>query len=76
MRRPALLLEAILKSELKALYVPDRKIILLDEAVPDIKQRWSESHEIVHSILDWHGSVMLGDDRITPIPACHEQIGA
>jgi Zn-dependent peptidase ImmA (M78 family) len=76
LRRPALLLEAILKSELKALYVPDRKIILLDETVPDIKQRWSESHEIVHSLLDWHGSVMLGDDRITLNLACHEQIEA
>jgi hypothetical protein len=41
LRRPALLLDAILKSELKALYVPDGKIILLDETVPDIKQRWS-----------------------------------
>lgn len=76
LRRPALLLEAILKSELKALYVPDRKIILLDETVPDIKQRWSESHEIVHSLLDWHGSVMLGDDRITLNLACHERIEA
>jgi Zn-dependent peptidase ImmA (M78 family) len=76
LRRPGLLLDAILKSELKALYVPDRKIILLDETVPDIKQRWSESHEIVHSLLDWHGSVMLGDDRITLNLACHEQIEA
>lgn len=76
LRRPALLLDAILKSELKALYVPDRKIILLDETVPDIKQRWSESHEIIHSLLDWHGSVMLGDDRITLNLACHEQIEA
>ena len=76
LRRPALLLEAILKAELKALYVPDRKIILLDETEPDIKQRWNESHEIVHSLLEWHGSVMLGDDRITLNLACHEQIEA
>jgi len=76
LRRPALLLEAIIQSELKALYVPDRKIILLDETVPDIKQRWSESHEIVHSLLDWHGSVLLGDDRMTLNLTCHEQIEA
>jgi len=76
LRRPSLLIDAIVRSELKALYVPDRKIILLDETVPDIKQRWSESHEIIHSLLDWHGSVLLGDDRITLNPACHEQIEA
>jgi hypothetical protein len=76
LRRPALLLEAILQAELKALYVPDRKIILLDETEPDIKQRWNESHEIIHSLLEWHGSVLLGDDRMTLNLACHEQIEA
>ena len=76
LRRPALLLEAILHAELKALYVPDRKIILLDEDVPDIKQRWNESHEVIHSLLDWHGCVMLGDDRVTLNVSCHEQIEA
>jgi Zn-dependent peptidase ImmA (M78 family) len=76
LKRPALLLEAILQAELKALYVPDRKIILIDETEPKIKQRWSESHEIVHSLLEWHGSVLLGDDRLTLNLACHEQIEA
>jgi Zn-dependent peptidase ImmA (M78 family) len=76
LKRPALLLEAILQAELKALYVPDRKIILIDETEPAIKQRWSESHEIVHSLLEWHGSVLLGDDRLTLNLACHEQIEA
>lgn len=76
LRRPMLLLEAIRQAELKALYVPDRKMILLDETEPDIKQRWNESHEIVHSILDWHGSVLLGDDRLTLNLVCHEQIEA
>ena len=76
LRRPALLLQAILQAELKALYVPDRKIILLDETEPDIKQRWNESHEVIHSLLEWHGSVLLGDDRITLNLGCHEQIEA
>jgi len=76
LRRPALLLEAIMQSELKALYVPDRKIILIDETEPDIKQRWNESHEVVHSILDWHGSVLLGDNRLTLNLVCHEKIEA
>ena len=76
LRRPALLLEAIRKAELKALYVPDRKIILIDDTEPDIKQRWNESHEIVHSLLEWHGSVLLGDDRLTLNLVCHDQIEA
>jgi hypothetical protein len=76
LRRPALLLEAIKHSELKALYVPDRKIILIDETEPDIKQRWNESHEVIHSILDWHGSALLGDNRLTLNLVCHEQIEA
>ena len=76
LRRPALLLDAIREAELKALYVPDRKIILLDETVPTIKQRWNEAHEITHSVLDWHGSVLLGDDQLTLNLSCHEQIEA
>ena len=44
--------------------------------MPEIKQRWSESHEIIHSLLGWHGSVLLGDDRITLNLTCHEQIEA
>lgn len=76
LRRPALLLEAIRKAELKALYVPDRKIILIDQTEPEIKQRWNESHEVVHSLLEWHGPVMLGDDKLTLNLVCHEQIEA
>jgi hypothetical protein len=76
LRRPALLLDAIRKAELKALYVPDRKIILIDKTEPDIKQRWNESHEVIHSLLEWHGSVMLGDDKLTLNLVCHEQVEA
>jgi hypothetical protein len=76
LRRPALLLEAIRKAELKALYVPDRKIILIDQTEPEIKQRWNESHEVIHSLLEWHGPVMLGDDKLTLNLVCHEQIEA
>jgi Zn-dependent peptidase ImmA (M78 family) len=76
LRRPALLLEAIRRAELKALYVPDRKIILIDQTEPEIKQRWNESHEVIHSLLEWHGPVMLGDDKLTLNLVCHEQIEA
>lgn len=52
--RPSLLIDAIKKWELKALWVPDRKRILLDSELPPAKQRWGEAHEIGHSVLPWH----------------------
>lgn len=52
--RPALLLDAIKKFDLRALFLPDGKRILIDRNLPDAKQRWSEGHEIGHSIIPWH----------------------
>lgn len=72
--RPALLGEAIRKWSLRALYLPDRKQILIDRELPDAKQRWSEAHEIGHSIIPWHDGTMLGDNKQSLTPACHQQI--
>lgn len=72
--RPSLLWDAIKKLELKALYVPDRKRILLDATLPRLKHRWNEAHEIGHSLLPWHESVMHGDDAHTLSHACHEMV--
>lgn len=72
--RPALLFDAIKKFDLRALFLPDGKRILIDSDLPDAKQRWSESHEIGHSIIPWHLDAMLGDNKRTLTPACHEQI--
>ena len=60
-RRPTLLLDAIKKFDLKALYLPDRKRIMIDSNVPEKKHRWLEAHEIGHKLLPWHGPLMLGD---------------
>lgn len=76
MKRPGLLLEAVRKFDLRALYLPDRKRILLDSAQPGAKQRWNEAHEIGHSILPWHDDLMLGDQEQTLTPACHLDIEA
>lgn len=70
--RPSLLWEAIKKLELKALYLPDRKRILLDADLPKLKHRWNQAHEIGHSLLPWHNSVMHGDDTHTLSRACHD----
>lgn len=75
-QRPTLLKEAISKLSLKALYLPDSKRILLDADVPELKHRWSEAHEIGHSVIPWHEGMMYGDDRVTLAPSCHETMEA
>ena len=75
-RRPTLLIDAIRKASLKALYLPDRKRILLDGDLPEKKHRWNEAHEIGHSLIPWHHDVMFGDDEYTLTVDCHEQIEA
>jgi hypothetical protein len=35
------------------------------------KHRWNESHEIIHSLLEWHQDMMLGDSEQELTPACH-----
>jgi len=72
--RPALLLDVIKKWDLRALFIPDHKRILIDSELPEAKQRWSEAHEVGHSIIPWHTDTMLGDNKQTLTPACHEQI--
>jgi hypothetical protein len=71
-----LLLDAIKKLSLQALYVPDRRRILLDANVPVLKHRWNEAHEVIHSLLPWHEDVMHGDNRHTLLPVCEEQAEA
>jgi Zn-dependent peptidase ImmA (M78 family) len=75
-QRPMLVLDAIKKWSLQALYVPDRKRILLDGSLPEKKHRWSEAHEIGHSLIPWHDDVMHGDNRHTLLPHCQERIEA
>lgn len=72
--RPGLLLDAIRKWELKALWVPDRRRILIDSELPSSKQRWGEAHEIGHSILPWHDAVMHGDRKLTMSLTCELEV--
>lgn len=72
--RPTLLWDAIRKLDLKALYLPDRKRILLDGDLPKLKHRWNEAHEVGHSLLPWHESVMHGDNQQTLSRSCHDII--
>lgn len=74
--RPTLVIDAIRKLSLKALYLPDRKRILLDGSLPVKKHRWNEAHEIGHSLIPWHGDMMHGDNDHTLSRDCHEHIEA
>lgn len=71
--RPSLLIDAIKKWDLRALFVPDRKRILIDTNLPSWKHRWVEGHEIGHSIIPWHLNTMFGDDKYTVRPSCQAQ---
>jgi Zn-dependent peptidase ImmA (M78 family) len=75
-KRPTLIIDAIRKFSLKALYLPDRKRILLDGGEPKLKHRWNEAHEVGHSLLPWHEEMMHGDNEHTLSKSCMEQIEA
>ena len=68
LKRPTLLGDAIKKFDLRALYLPDQKRILIDDSIPQAKHRWLEAHEIGHDILPWHHEMMMGDDEVTDVP--------
>lgn len=70
--RPTLLFDVVKKLDLKALWVPDRKRILIDSELPTVKQRWGEAHEIGHSIIPWHETVMHGDEKRTLTLSCEQ----
>lgn len=76
LKRPRLLLDAVRKLDLKALYLPDEKRILIDSGLPVLKQRWAESHEIAHDLIPWHESLMHGDPLRTLRHDCHHQVEA
>ncbi|GHC57499.1 DUF955 domain-containing protein [Roseibacillus persicicus] len=76
LRRPTLLCDAIKKFDLRALYIPDQKRILVDDTIPKPKHRWLQAHEIGHSILPWHQEMMLGDDELTPTVTVHSKMEA
>jgi hypothetical protein len=75
-RRPSILLDVVKKLDLKALWVPDRKRILIDSDLPRVKQRWGEAHEIGHSLIPWHETVLHGDMRRTLSLTCQQQVEA
>ena len=76
LQRPTLLSEAIRGWNLKALYLPDQKRILIDKALPPLKHRWNEAHEIGHDIIPWHAGMMMGDTEHTLTIGCRAHVEA
>ncbi len=74
LERPGRLWDAIKSLNLKALWAPDRRRILIDSELPNTKKRWGEAHEIGHSLLPWHEAVLHGDPSRTLSLSCEEQI--
>jgi hypothetical protein len=75
-KRPTLLLDAFRKWDIKAFYVPDKKRILLDSSEPELKWRWNEAHEVIHSIVPWHQDFLHGDNKVSLSPDCHREVEA
>jgi len=69
-------LNVLSKAKLSGIWLPDNNRILIEENVPQPKQRFIEAHEIVHSLTPWHRETLLGDNEFTLSPACHAQIEA
>jgi hypothetical protein len=76
LQRPTLLWDVVRKADLSALWLPDQQRILLDKDLPVIKHRWAESHEIAHSITEWHKVYLFGDSEKELNPRCSEQLEA
>jgi len=74
--RPSILIDVIKKASLTALYLPDTRRILIDQNTPKLKHRWSEAHEIGHSIIPWHENYLFGDNEHSLSVECHEQLEA
>ncbi len=76
LKRPGLLIDAVRKFDLRALYLPDEKRVMIDDGTPKLKHRWLEAHEIGHDLLPWHCDMMLGDDDSTVSVTAHAKIEA
>jgi len=74
LERPGRLLDLIRQADLRALWVPKTRRILLDAELPDLKKRWAEGHEIAHSLAPWHAGYLYGDSREELKLTCHEKL--
>ncbi len=72
--KPTRIIDVVRKFDLKVLYIPDQKRVLLDASLHELKWRWNEAHEITHHVTPHHQDLTFGDDHYSISPACHEQL--
>lgn len=73
---PTRILDVVKERKLRALWVPQKRKILLDETLHPLQQRWGEGHEIIHSVIPHHQVLTLGDPEHTLSHSCLELIEA
>jgi hypothetical protein len=74
--RPTLIFDVVKKASVSAFWIPDGKRILIDKELPQLKHRWAETHEVIHSLTEWHKLFLFGDSTRELNPACHDQLEA
>ena len=74
--RPTLIFDVVKKASVSAFWIPDGKRILIDRNLPEKKHRWAETHEVIHSITEWHKLFLFGDSTRELNPACHDLLEA
>lgn len=74
--KPTRIWDAIRAANLKAIWIPEQKRILVDGDLHAMKKRWNFAHEIGHSILDWHRDFTSGDDALTLVEGYHVDLEA
>lgn len=68
-------LVAVLKKiDLVAAWLPDGRKVCISNDLPEPKKRFATSHEIIHSVLDWHRPFFLGDTAQSLDPDFQEQL--
>ena len=72
---PMLLVRAVRKLDLRALFSGSAQI-LLDKDQPVLDAGGTRAHEVGRGLLPWHQGAMLGDDDLCLIPACHAELEA
>ncbi|MCB9858805.1 MAG: DUF955 domain-containing protein [Phycisphaerales bacterium] len=74
--KPSRIIDAIRRRSLRALWVPERRRILIDNDLYELKKRWGEAHEISHSMIPHHQILTLGDPDHALQPGCRELLEA
>ncbi|NEJ06824.1 ImmA/IrrE family metallo-endopeptidase [Rhizobium leguminosarum] len=72
------MVEVVEKYRLRGLLMvnDDQRKIFIDNDVVQLKRRFIISHEILHDLLPWHRSLLLGDNESTLSPSCHQDMEA